>query len=77
MIRGSPVFRATPAAESGDWPVQRHAQPAGLIMVAPPATATDGQESERWPAPVATLFIVTTSLALWAGIFFIGGKLLG
>ena len=77
MIHGSPGCPATPAAESGDWPVQRHAQPAGLIMVPPPAADTVHDASERWPAPVATLFIVSTSLALWAGIFFIGSLLLG
>ena len=77
MIHGSPGCRATSAAESGDWPVQRHAQTAGLIMVAPPSTEVGRDDTERWPAPVATLFIVSTSLALWGGIFFIGNLLLG
>lgn len=46
-------------------------------MMAPPAVdATEG-DRERWPAPVATLFIVGTSLALWAGIFVVAGLLLG
>ncbi len=77
MIHGSPKQRATPAAESGDWPVQRHAQTAGLIMVAPPHSERARHDEERWPAPVATLFIVSTSLALWGGIFFVAQLFFG
>lgn len=46
-------------------------------MEAPACVDATDDRKERWPAPVATLFIVGTSLALWAGIFLVAGALLG
>lgn len=46
-------------------------------MAAPPHTDSARHDTERWPAPVATLFIVSTSLALWGGIFFIAQLVFG
>ncbi len=77
MIHGSPLRRATSRSQSGEWPVQRHAHPAGLVMVAPPCVDATRDQDERWPAPVATLFIVSTSLALWGGIFWVARLLFG
>ena len=46
-------------------------------MMSPPHSDAASHDEERWPAPVATLFIVSTSLALWGGIFFIAQLFLG
>jgi hypothetical protein len=46
-------------------------------MDAPHGVDLANERDERWPAPVATLFIVGSSLALWGGIFVVAGMLLG
>lgn len=46
-------------------------------MAAPPCVDATRRDDERWPAPVATLFIVSTSLALWGGIFYVARLLFG
>lgn len=51
-------------------------QGSGLIVEAP-RNVEQAAHEERWPAPVATLFITTTSLALWAGIFAFVDLLIG
>gem|GEM_PF-1782323 len=51
--------------------MQKHVPAAGLIMDAPRFVDATDDRDERWPAPVATLFIIGTSLALWGGIFFV------
>lgn len=56
--------------------MQHKAQAVELVMTAA-ADAEHLPATERWPAPVATAFIVGTSLALWAGIFLAAGLVLG
>ena len=46
-------------------------------MDAPRFVDATNDRDARWPAPVATLFVVGSSLALWAGIFFVAGQLFG
>ena len=46
-------------------------------MDAPRFVDATNDRDERWTAPVATLFIVGTSLALWWGIFVVAGLLFG
>ena len=53
-----------------------YAQGSGLITDAP-GSAERTHREERWPLPVATLFIVSTSVALWAGIFFVTNLVVG
>ncbi len=53
-----------------------YAQGSGLIADAPKSVERTTRE-ERWPLPVATLFIVSTSLTLWAGIFFVTNLIVG
>jgi len=48
-----------------------------MIMAAPTCVDATDDRDQRWPAPLATLFIVGTSLALWAGIFFVAGLVFG
>jgi hypothetical protein len=42
-----------------------------------PSSTDATRDDERWPAPVATLFIVSSSLALWGGIFFVANLSFG
>jgi hypothetical protein len=42
----------------------------GKLVMHAPAEVEQSPKGERWSPPVATLFIVATSLALWAGIFW-------
>ena len=46
-------------------------------MAAPAHSDIAHHDSERWPAPLATLFIVSTSLALWGGIYVIAQQFFG
>ena len=47
--------------------MQQHSLTVAMVM---PASARVGRPpDERWPAPLATLFIVSSSLALWGGIY--------
>jgi hypothetical protein len=48
-----------------------------MIMDAPDGVDLANDRDERWPAPVATLFIVTSSLALWGLIYVGAGMLFG
>lgn len=56
--------------------MQDKAQAMPMAMAARPM-AERTAEDERWPMPVATLFIVGTSLALWTGIFLVARLALG
>jgi hypothetical protein len=70
MIRS---YLAQPA-EIG--PVQDKAQAMEMVMAARPmAQPADGDE--RWPMPVAALFIVGISLVLWTGIILAVRAVLG
>lgn len=53
-----------------------YAQGSGFVLDAPKSIQRATQE-ERWSPPVAMLFIVSTSLTLWAGIFFVVNLVVG
>ena len=56
--------------------MQQNAQGIEMVMAAP-RSLDQSEPGERWPAPIATLFIVTTSLALWSGIILTARLILG
>jgi hypothetical protein len=47
-----------------------YAQGSGLVIDIPKSVERTTKD-ERWPLPVATLFVVSTSVALWTGIFLV------
>jgi len=61
---------------SGVGHVSTYARDSGLGVDAPGSIERAAHE-ERWSLPVATLFIVSTSLALWTGIFFMMNLVVG
>ncbi len=56
--------------------MQQQAQSVGLVMAAP-AEAERAFDQDRWPAPLATLFIVGTSAILWTAILLAAALVLG
>ncbi len=50
--------------------VSTYAQGGGMVLDATQSVERTAR-CDRWSPPVATLFIVSTSLALWAAIFFV------
>jgi len=50
--------------------VSTYAQGSGMVLDATQSVERTPR-GDRWSPPVATLFIVSTSLALWAAIFFV------
>ena len=47
------------------------------MVMAPPAHMDRAAPDDRWPAPLATLFIVGSSLALWGGIYLAARAIFG